>query len=198
MTDNESDLEFTMRWRDDELLSDDVRNMLCGPGAPFELVEEEVLGEKLRVFAQRPHNMREVLVNAAEKHGDSPYLVFGDETVTYRDLPGRVASYAAVLADEYGVGKGDRVAIASANTVEYALTIWACIASGAIVTGLNGWWTGPELVYGVELTQPKVLIGDEPRLARLAEAGAAIDVPIVEWEELRKLVDARGDAPLLD
>ena len=104
--------------------------MLCGPGAPFELVEEEVLGEKLRVFAQRPRNMRDVMVSAAEKHGDSPYLVFGDETVTYRELPGRVASYAAVLAEEYGVGKGDRVAIASANTVEYALTIWACIVIG--------------------------------------------------------------------
>ena len=103
---------FTMRWHDDELLPDDVRNMLCGPGAPFELVEEDVLGETLRVFAQRPRNMREVLLSAAEKHGDSPYLVFGDETVTYKELPGRVASYAAVLAEEYGVGKGDRVAIA--------------------------------------------------------------------------------------
>ena len=187
-----------MQWRDDELLSDDIRNMLCGPGAPFELVEEEVLGEKLRVFAQRPRNMRDVMVSAAEKHGDSPYLVFGDETVTYRDLPGRVASYAAVLADEYGVGKGDRVAIASANTVEYALTIWACIVSGAIVTGLNGWWTGPELAYGVELTQPKVLIGDEPRLQRITEAGAQVDAPILRWEELAAKVAARGEAPLPD
>ena len=57
---------------------------------------------------------------------------------------------------------GDLVAIASANTIEYALTIWACIVSGAIVTGLNGWWTGPELVYGVELTKPKVLLEDDP------------------------------------
>ena len=63
------------------------------------------------------------------------------------------------------------MAIASANTVEYALTIWACIVMGAIVTGLNGWWTGPELAYGVELTQPKVLIGDEPRLERITEVG---------------------------
>ena len=197
MTDSR-DLELTMQWRDDELLSDDIRNMLCGPGAPFELVEEEVLGEKLRVFAQRPRNMRDVMVTAAEKHGDSPYLVFGDETVSYRELPGRVASYAAVLTEEYGVGKGDRVAIASANTVEYALTIWACIVSGAIVTGLNGWWTGPELAYGVELTQPKVLIGDEPRLQRLTEAGAQVDAPILRWEELAAKVAARGEAPLPD
>ncbi|MEX1008013.1 MAG: class I adenylate-forming enzyme family protein, partial [Acidimicrobiia bacterium] len=155
-------------------------------------------GETLQVFAQRPRNMRDVLVNAAERHADSPYLVFGNETVTYGELPGRVASYAAVLADEYGVGKGDRVAIASANTVEYALTLWACIVTGAIGTGLNGWWTGPELAYGVELTQPKVLIGDDPRLERIAESGAHIDAPILRWGELAAKVAARGKVALPD
>ena len=190
------DAGITMRWQDDELLPDDVRNALCGPGAPFEIVEEDVLGEPLRVFAQRPRNMREVALNAAERHGDSPYLVFPDQTVTYRELPGRAAAYAAVLAEEYGVGKGDRVAIASANNVDYALTIWACILMGAVVTGLNGWWTGPELAYGVELTKPKVLIGDEPRLARIAESGAHVDAPIVRWDELTSKVAARGEAPI--
>ena len=187
-----------MRWDDDALLSDDVRTMLCGPGAPFELVEEEVLGEPLRVFAQRPRNMRDVMLTAAVRHADSPYLVFHDQSIDYGELPGRVASYAAVLAEEFGVQKGDRVAIASANTLEYALTIWACIATGAIVTGLNGWWTGPELAYGVELTDPKVVIGDEPRLARIAESGVDIDVPVVRWDELKALVAARGEAPLPD
>ena len=69
--------------------------------------------------------------------------------------------------------------------------------SGAIVIGLNGWWTGPELAYGVELTQPKVLIGDEPRLQRITEAGTQVDAPILRWEELAAKV-ARGEAPLPD
>jgi acyl-CoA synthetase (AMP-forming)/AMP-acid ligase II len=148
------------------------------------------------VFAQRPRNMRDVLLTAAERHADSPYLVFHDQSITYGELPDRVASYAAVLAEQYGVQKGDRVAIASANTLEYALTIWACIVMGAIVTGLNGWWTGPELAYGVELTAPLVVIGDEPRLARIAESGVDVDAPVVLWDELKALVAARGAAPL--
>ena len=61
--------------------------------------------------------------------------MFPDETVTYAELRGGVASYAAVLAETYGVAKGDRVAIASANTLEYALTEWACLFIGAIVVG---------------------------------------------------------------
>ena len=76
-----------------------------------------------------------------------------------------------MLADEYGVGKGDRVAFASANSLDYALAQLAVVSLGAIIVGLNGWWTGPELAYGMELTAPTVLFGDEARLARLAEVG---------------------------
>ena len=76
-----------------------------------------------------------------------------------------------MLADEYGIGKGDRVAFASANSLEYALAQLAVVSLGAIIVGLNGWWTGPELAYGMELTTPTVLFGDEARLERLAEVG---------------------------
>ncbi len=76
-----------------------------------------------------------------------------------------------MLADEYGVGKGDRVAFASANSLDYALAQLAVVSLGAIIVGLNGWWTGPELAYGMELTRPTVLFGDEVRLERLAEVG---------------------------
>ena len=77
-----------------------------------------------------------------------------------------------MLADEYGVGKGDRVAFASANSLDYALAQLAVVSLGAIIVGLNGWWTGPELVYGVELTQPTVLFGDEVRLERLPRSAS--------------------------
>jgi acyl-CoA synthetase (AMP-forming)/AMP-acid ligase II len=63
---------------------------------------------------------------------------------------------------------------------------------------LNGWWTGPELVYGIELTKPKVILGDEPRLARLAEVGAPLDAPVLRWDALAARVAARGEAELPD
>ncbi len=189
----------TMRWTDDELLPDDLRAYFAGQGAMYEIVEEEVLGSRLRVFKQRPRNMRQVALEAVDKHGDAPYLIFPDDTITYAQLPERVASYAAVLTETYGVTKGDRVAIASANTVEYALTEWACLFIGAVVSGLNGWWTGAELAYGVELTGPTVLFGDAPRLARFDEVDASsITCPVVEWSELAAQVAARGPAPIPD
>ena len=64
------------------------------------------------------------------------------ETVTFAEVPARAGAIAAVLADEYGVGKGDRVAFASANSLDYALAQLAVVSLGAIIVGLNGWWTG--------------------------------------------------------
>ncbi len=162
---------FTLRNTDDERLTPEQRELLCGPGAMFERTTEMVLGAECEVFVQRPHDLVEVLRTSAETFGDRPYLVFPDETVTFEQVPARAGAIARVLVDEYGIGKGDRVAFASANSLDYALAQLAVVSLGAIIVGLNGWWTGSELAYGVELTQPTVLFGDEVRLERLAEVG---------------------------
>ena len=80
------------------------------------------------------------------------------------------------------MGPGDRVAIVAPNTVEYALTFWATTALGAITVGLNGWWTGEEIAYAVELTEPKVLFGDRRRLERLEGVDLADGLPVLEFE----------------
>ncbi len=167
---------MSLRYTDDERLTAEQRAALSGPGAPFETTTEVVLGAECEVFVQRPRSLVEVLRTSAEQFGDRPYLRFpdprgGSETVTFAQVPARAGAIAAVLADEYGVGKGDRVAFASANSLDYALAQLAVVSLGAIIVGLNGWWTGSELAYGMELTAPTVLFGDETRLARLAEVG---------------------------
>jgi acyl-CoA synthetase (AMP-forming)/AMP-acid ligase II len=184
----------TLRWHDDEQLTPAQRAALSGPGAPFERTVEDVLGAPVEVFVQRPRNLVQVLQDAVAQFGDRPYLLFPHETVTFSALPARTAAYAKVLADEYGVRKGDRVAFASANSLPYALAEWATVVLGGIIVGLNGWWTGPELAYGVQLTSPKVLFGDEARLDRLAEVGITDgDVPLIPFETLVEQLAARAD-----
>ncbi len=157
----------TLRWPDGDRVPEPIRVGLMGPGAPFELTRDEVLGAKMDVFATRARDLRQLLVAAAERFGDQPYLSFPDVAYTYSGVIGPVASVAAALRDRYGVGQGDRVAIGAANGPEWVLTFWAATVLGAITVALNGWWTGPEMAYGLELTRPKVLLGDERRLARL-------------------------------
>lgn len=171
----------------------EIEAQLTGPGGPFEIVEEEVLGERMSVFAQRKRSLRELLVDSAA-HGDAEYLVLGDRRISYAEHLGLVASTARALAEQYGVRKGDRVAIFAENLPEFVITYWATVSLGGIVAALNGWWTTDEVRYGVELAEPKVIVGDRKRLARVD--GIDLGVPIVEIERdaAKLLEDAPGAA----
>ena len=48
-------------------LPEDIRLALVGPGAPYELVDEEVLGSRLQVFRNRPRSMGEILLGGVER-----------------------------------------------------------------------------------------------------------------------------------
>ena len=106
-----------------EAISKTVLDTLIGPGGPFELREEEVLGARMLTFANRPRSIIELLKNAAESKADKPYVIFPEREYTYASILQPIAAVAAALRDQYGVGPGDRVAIVAPNTVEYALTL---------------------------------------------------------------------------
>jgi long-chain acyl-CoA synthetase len=156
---------------------------LLGPGGMFELETAEVFGEPMTVFKSRTRSLRDLLVGA-RRFGDAEYFAFTDGTswrrFTFAEHERLVASTAKVLAEQYGVGPGDRVAILGANSPEWIVTFWATISLGAIAVGLNGWSTGPEIRYGVDDSDPKVLVADARRLERLE--GADPGVPVVEME----------------
>ena len=148
---------------------------VTAPGAPFEVVVEDVRGVPLPVFAQRQRSLREMLTSSA-RYGDAGYFTLGEHTLTFADNLARTASVAAALRDRYGVRQGDRVAIFSANRPDYAVLFWAAVSSGAIVTAYNGWWTVDEVRHATDLTSPTVVFGDAPRLARVehVDLGATI------------------------
>ena len=172
-----------LTWNLADLLPAEARAALMGSGAPFELVIEDVLGEPAEVFAQRKRSLRESLATAAMQFGERVYLATVDRDYTFAETARIVGHLAQRLATEFGIGKGDRVAVAATNTAEYAMVVWATIALGGINVGLNGWWTAPELQYGIELTEPKLVLADVPRRARLAEVDLG-DTPLVELETI--------------
>ena len=154
---------------------------LMGPGAPFEMRVEPVLGTEMSLFVQRPRSVLQILRTAAERFPDRNYLIFEDRTLTYGNVAAPIAAAVARLRDDYGVGPGDRVAIASANCAEYAITFWAATTLGAITVALNGWWTAPEMAYGITHTTPKVIFADQRRRERLDQAGD-LGAPVVVFD----------------
>jgi acyl-CoA synthetase (AMP-forming)/AMP-acid ligase II len=151
-----------------------VTERLTGPGGPFELVDDDVLGETMRVFANRPGSLREVLAGSVA-HGDRLAMAFSDgREITFGELGSQVASVAAFLRDVHGIGKGDNVAICGANSAGWILSFWATLSLGAVAVAMNGWWTETEMRHALELTEPKVVLIDAKRAERLTDAGRAI------------------------
>ncbi|MCA6287555.1 class I adenylate-forming enzyme family protein [Phenylobacterium sp.] len=140
---------------------------LTAPGAPFELVVQEVRGTPLKVFKNAPPNVRAIWLSTAA-FADRTYLVFENERITYAEAHILVASIANWL-HAHGVKRGDRVAIAMRNFPEWMLIYWACVSVGVTVVGMNAWWTAEEMSYGFKDAQPKVAFVDPERMARIAE-----------------------------
>ena len=166
-----------LEWHGADGLPDEARAALMGPGAPFELDRQVVAGYERDVFVNAPRNLRQLFELTVQRQPDLPMLVDGERSWTYAEALDEVDAMARHLATEYGIGHGDRVGIVAANSPEYGFVMLATLSLGAIVTSLNGWWTGPELVYGIQLTKPKVVLGDERRLERLEGETDVADVP---------------------
>src|SRR5690349_18812268 len=77
---------------------------------------------------------------------------------TYAELNERANQAANLLADKYGVQKGDRVSILAHNSIAYVDLLFGVGKIGAIFTPLNWRLTSRELTYILHDCQPKLLI----------------------------------------
>jgi long-chain acyl-CoA synthetase len=151
----------------------DIRAELCGPGGPFEVVEEQVGGAPMKVYKHRFPHLRAVAEQAARR-GDQTFLVYGDRRVSFGEFFERSAALAAGL-ERLGVAKGDRVAVLSANNPEWCETFWATVSLGAVLVGCNGWWKADEIHYGLADSGAGVLVADARRLERVADRLGDLD-----------------------
>ncbi|NLV56357.1 MAG: long-chain fatty acid--CoA ligase [Acidimicrobiales bacterium] len=151
---------------------------LTAPGGPFAIVETEVDGVPMRMYESRFGSLRDVLAMGSG-HGDATFIVYGDRRISFAEFAAEANSIAAALA-ERGVGRGDRVAVLSANNPEWCTTFWATVSLGAILVGLNGWWKTDEVLYGLTDSGAKVLVADGPRFERIAAEVAGGQLPDLE------------------
>lgn len=140
--------------------------MTDAPVNPFEIVETEVLGVPMKVFAHQPGSLRQIW-DLSAAFGDRDFLVFEHERITFAEAHRMVRVLAHRLLDVHGVRQGDRVAIATRNYPEWAIAYWATVSIGAVAVPLNAWWTGPELAYGLTDSGAVLLFADDERAERL-------------------------------
>ena len=140
----------------------------------FETTEAEIRGVSYRVFRNTPPHIRALAQasRAAQGDGAADYLVFGTERWSYDEFCADSNRLAHALQSRFGIGKGDRVAVAMRNYPELLLLITAIASAGGVVVFLNAWWTTEELDYALEDTGVRLVFADGKRLARLRPLAA--------------------------
>ncbi len=140
---------------------------LIAPGAPFELVDVEINGVTMPAYKNAQSNLIELL-QVGRTHGDVDFMVYEGERLSYTEFYHRVDTLAAALQQNYGVQRGERVAIAMRNSPEWAIAMVAAALIGAIVVPLNSWGKADELIYGVTDCGARILVCDAQRFALVA------------------------------
>ncbi len=141
--------------------------LLAGPGSPVELEDRTINGIALKVYKNAPPTIPSILQLANAQFPERTYLVYENERVTFAGLYRAVNQLAHVLHDQFGIRKGDRVAIIMRNYPQWPLAFYAALSLGAIATPMNSWWTAEELEYGLSFAGVKAAIMDSQIYERL-------------------------------
>jgi fatty-acyl-CoA synthase len=121
---------------------------------------------------------------AAQRFPQRTAVVCGDRETTFYDLAREVFERAAALT-ELEPDLGVPVAVGAANSYDHLVTILAVLAAGKIWVPLNPRNGDPELRRAIEFISPRLVLGDEAMLARIAPFAPAY----------RLLDEVRGKAP---
>ena len=98
--------------------------------------------------------------------------IVGGRRMTYGDLFAETAQLANALT-EFGVKRGDRVAVQVEKSVEAVLLCLACTRAGAVFLPLNTAYTLAELEYFISDAEPALIVATPDRTEAIASLAAA-------------------------
>jgi len=108
------------------------------------------------------HYATDVVYYHSRRRPHAPALedVVTGEVISWHALEHKVAGLAGALADDLGIGKGDRVTVLAGNHPWVLVLQFACMRLGAIFVPLNFRLAQPELEFLCIDSEPAVLIHD--------------------------------------
>jgi fatty-acyl-CoA synthase len=89
---------------------------------------------------------------------DKPAIIFESEILSYAGFSARIEQTACALEAEFGVSRGDRVAILSLNRPDYLVLLYACARLGAMLVPLNWRLAVAEQLFILSDAGVKVLV----------------------------------------
>ena len=90
------------------------------------------LSQGILPVSTRVINLLKFLTDSAQRHPQQVGFVWGDRTWSWAEMEARSAAFAVVLRDRYGLRKGDRLLVQSANNNQM---FEAMFAGGSVRSG---------------------------------------------------------------
>ncbi len=140
---------------------------LTAEGQPFATVPFTRDGVTMPAFAGAPPSLAHYFAHFCNQNKDLPFLVDGDIRLTFGEAYAAATCVAEGLVQTHGLAKGGRVGLAARNSANWMIAYMGILMAGGCATLLNGFSSGDELAYGLELAEAKLLLADEGRAARL-------------------------------
>ena len=156
---------------------DEAARQVTAAGMPFETVQQDVMGVPRTLFRNAPNSLRDIVVAASARSDDVTFLVYEDERWGFERFGREVSALGTALVEQYGIGRGDRVAIAMRNYPEWVVSFAAAVSIGAISVSFNAWWTAEEMDFALSDCGASVLIADAERIERSRATCERLGVP---------------------
>jgi acyl-CoA synthetase (AMP-forming)/AMP-acid ligase II len=129
---------------------------------------------------------------AAERHGNRPAIVDGDEVLSFARLAVEVKRAARSLLAA-GIVRGDRVALWAPNGWRWIVAALAVHSTGAALVPINTRFKGEEAAYVLSKSRARALFATTDFLG--ADALAMLDASAVPLPALQTVVVIAGPAP---
>ena len=107
--------------------------------------------------AVRFRNLADAWCSSVAKFPRKTAAIYGDRSWSYEALDRQVRSLASHLREDFGVGAGDRVAVAAPNCIEFLVGYWSAVRLGATLVPVNIRMKKEGVGFILEETDPKVL-----------------------------------------
>ncbi|MGH6762076.1 MAG: acyl-CoA synthetase [Phyllobacterium sp.] len=106
----------------------------------------------------RVMNLSNFLTQSARRNPGEIAVVWGDREWLWSEMEARVNAMASALASEFGVKKGDRVLVQSANCNQMFESMFACFRLGAVWVPTNFRQTPSEVSYLAQASGASLMI----------------------------------------
>ncbi len=136
-------------------------------------------------------DLRDLLIQVTDRYGDRVALQSKKngtyQPLTYSQLYERVTQLATAFL-EFGLKKGDGVAMLSENRTEWAVTYLAAVTAGLVAVPIDKDLTDREICHILNFSKPRVLIcSKEGRVFRYSWSRSTYSLEQIKTRGLEKL-----------